>query len=127
MDSVENVTAGIPAQVPEATLDPAAAEPAADAASADGDAEAIAPAAPAPATGDPLAGLLRTGLELLTQLGSADGSRQAATGAAAPSPAVERIRDERSGQSYLKIRMPAPEVMERVVGALQGFLDSLRG
>ena len=63
---------------------------------------------------------LRAGLELLTQFGSAG------AGTGEPPPLVERIRDEHSGQSYLKIRMPPPEVMDRVAGALQALLESLR-
>ena len=59
-------------------------------------------------------------MELLTQFGSAG------AGTGQPPPLVERIRDEHSGQSYLKIRMPPPEVMDRVAGALQALLESLR-
>jgi hypothetical protein len=72
-----------------------------------------------------MTGLLRTGLDLLTQLGSAEGPGRGA--GAAPSRVVERIRDEGSGQSYLKIRMPPPEVIDRVAGALQALLESLKG
>jgi hypothetical protein len=43
-----------------------------------------------------------------------------------PSRLFERIRDERSGQSYLKIRMPEPDVVDRVAQALQALLESLR-
>lgn len=123
MESVANVTAGIPAPVAEEPAEPAVAEPAIDEASVDGDDEAIAAAAaPRPIT-DPFSGLLRTGLELLTQLASGTGTDKADT---VPAPVFERIREERTGQSYLKIRMPQPEVMDRVVGALQALLDGLR-
>jgi hypothetical protein len=93
-----------------------ALESAIDDVSVDEDGEAIAVAASARSIADPLAGLLRTGLDLLTQLASAEGQGQGA--ASAPSRMFERIQDEGTGQSYLKIRMPEPEVMDRVVGAL---------
>src|SRR5439155_10994656 len=102
IESVENVTAGIPAPVAEE-----AAEPAAEDEPVEDDGEATAATAVAPLVADPLSGLLRTGLELLTQFGSAG------AGTGQPPPLVERIRDEHSGQSYLKIPMPPPEVRDR--------------
>ncbi len=124
MESVENVTAGITAPIVEEAPEPAAADPAIDEAPVDGDGDATAAAVAAHPVADPLTGLLRTGLELLTQLGSAGRSDRVAE--PAPPPGLERILDERSGQNYLKIRMPPAAVMDRVVGALQAFLDNLR-
>jgi superfamily II DNA or RNA helicase len=124
MESVENVTTGIPAPVVEEPPAPAAAEPVTDEASSDDEGDTIAAAAPGRPSADPLTALLRTGLDLLTQLGSVGGPGRAV--GAAPAPMIERIRDEGSGQSYLKIRMPPPEIMDRVAGALQVLLDSLR-
>ena len=122
MEGVENVTAGVPAPIVEEAAEPAAAEPAA---SVDDDREvAVASASLRPAA-DPLSNLLRTGLELLSQFASAAGTGQAAAGAT-PSRLFERIRDERSGQSYLKIPMPEPEVVDRVAQALQVLLESFR-
>ncbi|MBI4611698.1 MAG: DEAD/DEAH box helicase [Candidatus Rokubacteria bacterium] len=119
MESVENVTAGIPAPIVEEAAEPAAAEE-----RVDGDSDAAVPsAAPRPAA-DPLSSLVRTGLDLLAEWAAA-GTGQAAT-AATPSRLFERIRDERSGQSYLKIRMPEPEVVDRVAQALQALLESLK-
>lgn len=123
MESIETVTAGIPAPAVEEAPVPATAA-AIDEASVDDEAEGIATAAAAPPSADPLTGLLRTGLDLLTRLASAEGTDRA--GKAAPAPVFERIRDERSGQSYLKIRTPPPEVMDRVLGALQALLESLK-
>ncbi len=120
MESVETVTTGIPAPLVEE-----AAEPAVEEAPVDGDSDVLAAPAVAPPVADPLTGLLRTGLELLTHFGSA-GAGTGQVAEAAPPPAVERMRDEHSGQSYLKIRMPPPEVMDRVTGALQALLESLR-
>lgn len=124
MESVEGVTAGIPAPVVEEAPEPAAAEPAIDEAAVDDDIVAPPAATGARPVADPLGGLLRTGLELLTQFASAAGTGQAAE--AARSSGFERIRDPRSGQAYLKIRMPEPEVMDRVLGALQALLESVR-
>jgi hypothetical protein len=124
LESVESVTAGIPAPIVEEAAEPAAAEPAATDDSVDGDRElAVASASLRPAA-DPLSNLLRTGLQLLNQFASVAGTGQAAAGAM-PSRLFERIRDERSGQSYLKIRMPQPEVVDRVAQALQALLESL--
>jgi SNF2 family DNA or RNA helicase len=123
MESVENVTTGIPAPVVEEAPEPSAAESATDEVSVDDDGDGMAAARTASA--DPMTGLLRTGLDLLTQWGSAEGPGRGA--GAAPSRVVERIRDEGSGQSYLKIRMPPPEVIDRVAGALQALLESLKG
>jgi len=125
MESVENVTAGIPTPIVEEAAEPAATEPPVVEDSVDDDREvAVASASLRPAA-DPLSNLLRTGLELLSQFASAAGTGQAAAGAT-PSRLFERIRDERSGQSYLKIRMPEPEVVDRVAQALQVLLESFR-
>ena len=123
MESVEGVTAGIPAPVVEEAPEPAA-ELAADEAVVDGDGEAAPAAAGTRPVVDPLGGLLRAGLELLTHLASAAGTSRAAD--PAPPSAFEHIRDAQSGRSYLKIRMPEPEVMDRVAGALQALLENLR-
>jgi len=125
MESVENVTAGIPTPIVEEAAEPAATEPPVVEDSVDDDREvAVASASLRPAA-DPLSNLLRTGLELLSQFASAAGTGQAAAGAT-PSRLFERIRDERSGQSYLKIPMPEPEVVDRIAQALQVLLESFR-
>jgi hypothetical protein len=125
MESVENVTTGIPAPIVEEAAEAAVAEPAVAEARVDDDSDVVVASASPPPTSDPLGSLLRTGLELLTQFASAAGTGQPAAGAI-PSRLFERIRDKRSGQSYLKIRMPEPEVVDRVAQALQALLDSLR-
>jgi superfamily II DNA or RNA helicase len=117
MQSVETVAAGIPVPIVE---EPPTAED-----SADGDSDvAVSPATRHPTT-DPLGDLLRTGLDLLSQFAAVAGTGPAANGAM-PSRLFERIRDERSGRSYVKIRMPEPEVVDRVAQALQALLESLR-
>ena len=109
----------------EEAVEPAAGEPPVIDESVDGDSEVAAASASPPPAADPLSSLLRTGLDLLTQFAAAAGTGQAVAGAT-PSRLFERIRDERSGQSYLKIRMPEPEVVDRVAQALQALLGSLR-
>ena len=98
------------------------AGPAADDTASDDDADAVV--MPAVRSPDPWSGLLRTGLDLLSQFAVAQGTIPGDGRVA--SPVFERVRDDRSGQSYLKIKMPEPEVVDRVVGALQALLANLK-
>jgi hypothetical protein len=119
MDSIDRVTAAIPAPAPEETPPPEAQEVATDG-------EPPEAAAGPPSTADPWAAMLRSGLELIDQLAAPAGhAARVAEGAASP-PLFERVREERTGQSYLRIRMPEPEVVDRLAGALQALLESLR-
>jgi hypothetical protein len=70
MESVENVTGGIPAPIVEKAPDPAAPELAAED-SIEGNSEVAVAAASPRAAADPLSNLLRTGLDLLTQFAAA--------------------------------------------------------
>jgi hypothetical protein len=117
LDSVEQVTTAIPASIVEEPAPPEGQEVAAS----DGDAPA-AIAAPPGAVG-PWTGLLQAGLELLGRMAAtADGS-----GHPGPVPLpFKRERDERTGQLYLKIRMPEPAVVDRAADALQALLASFR-
>jgi hypothetical protein len=54
------------------------------------------------------------------------GSPAGAGDGAEARPLLERERDERTGQTYLRLRMPEPEVLDRVAGALQTLLERLR-
>ena len=119
IDRVERITAGIPAPLVEEAPAPEDGHLAADA-----EGEPPPPAAAPPGPGDPWAGLLQTGLELLGQLtGGASRPGRAGDGAAA---LFERVQDVGTGQGYLKIRMPPPDVVERLAGALQALLASMR-
>jgi superfamily II DNA or RNA helicase len=122
MESVGQVTAAIPERA-EAEA-PAPPEPAAGAVADGGDAAG----AGALAVSDGLAALVRTGLQLLDRFVAASrpgaGGARAGAGGAAP-PGVEHGRDERTGQPYLKIRMPQAEVLERVARSLHALLESL--
>ena len=121
LDSVEQVTGAVPAPTVEEAPPPEAEDIAAA-----GDGEPPQPAAgPSPAR-DPWTGLLQNGLELLGRLAAAAGGPEGAGAGAASPPLFERVRDERTGQGYLKIRMPEPEVVDRLAGALQALLQSVR-
>ena len=130
MESVEGVTEGISGSV--ATEPPAPVLPEGSGEEVtDGDgSEAGSASGALSGAPDALAGLLHTGMELLTQLAAAAGAGWGPSTAridGVPSPRVfERIHDERTGQSYLKIRMPEPEVVDRVARALQALLEGLR-
>jgi SNF2 family DNA or RNA helicase len=105
MESVEKATATMSEPLVEEARPVAPAEASAE----DDDAETVATAETTGATGDnPLADLLRTGLQLFEQF-------RAAT-----------VSDERTGERYLKIKMPEPEVVGRVTQSLQALLESLR-
>jgi len=73
--------------------------------------------APAP-TGDPLAGLVQTGLAFLQNLAAVSNGAQG--GVAKTNPHV--IRDETTGEPYLKLPMPSPEVLQQLMTALSALL-----
>jgi hypothetical protein len=80
-----------------------------------------APAAPMPAVGgNPWAGLIEAGLGLLQQLAGGAPTN----GAAQPAAFVQR--DERTGESYLRLPVPPPEVLQQAVGAVQKLLESMK-
>jgi superfamily II DNA or RNA helicase len=130
METVEKASAAIPepsyddesgALLPIREL---AAEPAAT------EAEAEAATEPAPVPADPWSGLLQNGLALLQQFAAAG-----QTGAAArPGGGAEGVvsvstlvqRDERTGETYVKLPVPKPEVLDQVIQAFGTLLQSLR-
>jgi superfamily II DNA or RNA helicase len=128
MESVEAATSAIPeqAQAEEAGEAPAgppapegrgARKPAPEA--EDGEEPAGAPAAPA----DPWTMLLQAGMALLQQ---ATGGRPGAAGDAVPNVSALVRRDEQTGESYLRVPMPSPEVVETALRAVAGLLEGLR-
>ncbi len=121
MESVEQVTTGIPARAVEE-----APAPEAEDAAGSGDERAPQAAAALQVTTDPWAGLLQTGLELLGRLAEAAGRPDRGGDGGASPPLFERVRDEGTGRNYLKIPMPKPDVVDRLTGALQALLDSMR-
>lgn len=72
---------------------------------------------------DPWSGLLQTGLSLLQQL--ARGKSSADSGKESGGLNIVH-RDPRTGESYLKIPAPSPEVVDRILGAVSTFLEQLR-
>ena len=129
MESVENATGAI--GEPTAPDLPEAAEVEDDGERAevtpggqgDGDAAAQPGAHP---VADPWAGLLQTGLAVLEQLAAA----------ARPSPSGTQLgpagglsfvaRDQSTGESYLRIPMPAPETLDRALGAIGALLERFK-
>jgi hypothetical protein len=112
METVESVTAGIPAATPgdearEAQTEfngkPSRRQPAADGAADDA------------AGGAAWAGLLQAGMAFLQQLAAPQ------AGGAGPVR-----RDPTTGESYLRLPIPAPELVEQALGALGGLLERLR-
>jgi len=119
METVEKASSAIPEAAMEDGRDEAraAAEPDEERAAE----PARAPAA-ATAAADPLAGLIQNGLALLQQL--AGGARPAAAGAR---PGLSLVtRDERTGETYLRVPVPDPEVLDRALQAIGGLLEGLR-
>jgi hypothetical protein len=128
METVEKATGSIP----EAAIEDRAQTDGDAASESESDAqpEAAAPqlkpdrAASAPSD-DPLAGLLQTGLVLLEQLAQAVTRPQADPGGATPGLTLVQ-RDQRTGQSYLKIPVPSPEVLDRALSAIGALLERYR-
>jgi superfamily II DNA or RNA helicase len=132
METVEAATAAIPAGTAEEPQDvPAEPEPppaptsgtgapaAAPAPTGDGD-EATAP----PAGPDPWSGLLQAGMALIQQFagGTVDGAVRNGT------PRVEAFvqRDSQTGEPYLRLPVPPPQVIDQAVRALSALLESFR-
>jgi len=97
METVERATEGIPEQVPE----PPPEEPAPPAKDEDD------------TTGELWTGLLQTGLKLFEQFS-----------AAAKGPGVDR--DPKTGQAFVRLPVPPPQVVEQALTAIQSLLQQLQ-
>jgi hypothetical protein len=82
---------------------------------------------------EPLMGLLQGGLDLLQQLAAAASTSTPTARTAAGRGSVEKssglfqtARDESTGQSYLQVRLPEPEVLDRALAAFSALLNGLR-
>ncbi|MEO5862582.1 MAG: hypothetical protein ABIW48_05225, partial [Burkholderiales bacterium] len=77
---------------------------------------------------NPWTGLLQQGAVLLQQLAAASSDAGDTGTAAAPSDKGQSFirRDLSTGESYLRIAMPAPEVLDQALRMLPTLLDSLR-
>jgi hypothetical protein len=78
---------------------------------------------PAAASSDPWSGLLQTGLAVLEQVAAA--ARAGSTGRTpADSPFSSFVaRDEHTGQSYLHLPMPSPDLLDRALQAFSALLQ----
>lgn len=88
---------------------------------------------------DPIGELLRTGLGLLQQFVAAaggGGALPASTGGTTPSgpdpaiagrTAVQTVRDSQTGETYLKVALPKPDVLRQAAAALRQLLESFGG
>src|SRR5262249_869158 len=82
----------------------------------------------APAADDPWAGLLQVGMALLQQLaGGTRGASGDGTHGKQPAGGAAVVRDERTGEAYLKVPLPRPEVLENALKAVGALLEGLRG
>ncbi len=124
METVEKATTSIPESAAEESEETrrTAAETVDDAAAAEAEEQAPAPAVAPPA--DPWSGLLQTGVALLQQLAPTARKPTAASGA---KPGLSFVaRDEKTGETFLKLPVPSPEVLEQAVQAFGALLESLR-
>jgi hypothetical protein len=85
----------------------------------------------AAAVSDPWTGLLQAGMALLQQVtgaarnGSAGSPRPEAGQAAGAIQSLVK-RDDKTGETYLKLPVPAPEVLDQALRAVGALLESLR-
>jgi len=114
---------------PTAAKEPERERPVAEIEAQAEDEERLLPAAPT-ASVDPLASLLQTGMALLGRLAGAerDASRDASASQArsALDGIVDVARDDKTGQSFVTIRMPEPEIIDRALKAVGAWLQGLR-
>jgi hypothetical protein len=130
MDSVEKTTEMIPAAAQEPVLPEEVEEAISSGTASDqiGEFDGPLPAkeGTAAASADPWSGLLETGLALLQGIAQAAKAPAKPGRSAASSqnlPAVER--DSRTGSQYLRVPMPAPEVLDRALKSLAAVLQGL--
>jgi superfamily II DNA or RNA helicase len=80
----------------------------------------------APAT-DPWSGLLQAGMALLQQFAGAANGNASGPGRPAAGGVQSLVqRDEKTGETYLKLPVPPPQVLDQAVRAFGALLDSLR-
>lgn len=86
---------------------------------------------PSPAANDLWSGLLQTGMALLQQfVAGQNGSRAAGQPAGAatslPSGIARVARDEKTGETYLRLPVPSPQVVEQALEAIGNLLRGIR-
>jgi hypothetical protein len=86
-------------------------------------------AAPAPVVGqpatDPWTSLFQSGMALLQQFAMTRSGGPTLSGTG-PEPRSLVHRDEKTGETYLKLPVPSPEVVDQMVQALGALLHRLR-
>ena len=82
--------------------------------------EASEPVPATAAASDPWTGLLQAGMSLLQQLAA-----PATNGRANEAPSLVQ-RDEKSGETYLRLPVPSPEVLDQVLRGVGALLEGLR-
>jgi superfamily II DNA/RNA helicase len=116
METVEKVTTDIPRTPP-------AAEPEEDRP----EQRTAASAPPTAAFENPLAGLLQQGLALLEQFAAASSAQsKPQNGKSHPRSPIETTKDERTGQTYLKLPMPDPDVLNQAFAAINTLMKSFQ-
>ncbi len=75
---------------------------------------------------DPWTSLFQSGLSLLQQLATPSDQRDAGRPASGPTPRSLIQRDERTGESFLKLPVPPPEVLNQALQAFGALLQSLQ-
>ena len=132
MESVETATGAIPADNPadsaEEKPEPSeTVEPTRPPVPATTTTEERTPTPTTPATpaDNPWTALLQAGMALIQTLATPTPTPSATgTGTPARSPLIRR--DEASGEDYLRLPVPSPEVLTQVVGAIQQLLQGLQ-
>jgi superfamily II DNA or RNA helicase len=129
METVEKTTGAIPAE--PTLVEPPEPEDAAER-QRNGEPQATAPSgsgngAPLTPAGDPWAGLLQSGLALLQQLATAaHPARQAAPSNASTSGLSLVRHDPATGEQYLRIPVPPPEVLDQALKTIGTLLERFR-
>lgn len=129
METVENATNSIPAAVAESEAQVEAEAKADEASESRGLSRPPLITPPPPTAGaDPWAGLLSTGLAVLEQLATA--ARDTGGAAARDRSGTHGLsvvhRDPHTGQQFIRFPMPAPEVLDRALGAISSLLEKFR-
>jgi superfamily II DNA or RNA helicase len=128
METVEKATTAIPEAVEESPSEPSPDEVEAEpqrrpVQSRTGPEPRAVLAQPSSPASDPWTGLLQTGLGLLQQVAAA--SRTPAGGGVANGNGIVQ-RDDRTGESFLRLPVPDPQVLERLLESVQLLLDRTR-
>jgi hypothetical protein len=88
---------------------------------------AVEEPAAAPAVANPWDSVLQMGVALLTQLAESARNGSAAGSAGTGSATANLVqRDERTGETYLKVPMPSPEMLNQALQSLGSLLEMLR-